>query len=261
MFDAIKDAEVIDFNDKEAVSLKIKFAPIVSQTSASVKNEGRTVSVSDFTVSVKDTLLFVVGEKYKVGFAIVGTNANTNSGLVHIDFNETLETEYVGEAVFKVNQTASFEIPVLAEGEYTLVSYISTADGIRSSGYQPVKFTEAKRYEEKMGNVNVVIDSNNSGELLLSISGVSEIEVKPELAEGVVHSYSDMFAALEKEAYLYGFVDETAVLEMSADGITWTSLTGSETTLEDGSYRLKYSIKNGNVTSQGYVYTVYNKIV
>ena len=68
-----------------------------------------------------------------------------------------------------------------------------------------------------------------------------------------------MFTALEEKAYLYGFVDEGAILETSADGKTWTALTGNEATLESGSYRLKYSIKNGSSVSEGYVYTAYTK--
>lgn len=259
MLDAIKDAEVIDFNDKEAVELKINFAPIVSQTAVSVKNNGLSVSVSDLALSVDDTTLFVVGEKYKVNFAIVGTADTSSAGLVHIELGQTPSVAYADADTFKVNQTATFDIPVVSVGEYTVVAYISTEDGIRSSAYQPLAFTEVTRYEAKQDGVNIVADKKENGQLVISISQISDVEVSVALPEGAAHSYADMFTALEEKAYLYGFVDEGSVLETSADGKTWTALTGNEATLESGSYRLKYSIKNGSSVSEGYVYTAYTK--
>ena len=258
MFDAIKDAQVIDFEDKEAVALNIKFAPITAQNATSVKNDGLSVSVTELSLSVEDTLLFVVGEKYMVNFAIVEVSENSNSGLNHVELYESLSVEYTDEEVFKVSQSASFEIPVLAEGKYTVVAYISTEDGIRSSGYQSVAFTEVNKYEKAHGNLNVLIDKGTDGTLSISVAEISEVEVAVEFPSETVPSYTDMFLALEKEAYLYGFVDEGALLEKSEDGVTWVSLTGNETSLEGGIYRLNYSVKNGNDASVGFVYTVYN---
>ncbi len=257
-YEKIKDAEVIDFSDKQTVELNIKFAPITAQTAADVKNDGMTVSVSELELSVEDTLLFVEGESYTVSFALVGTGDNAASGLSHITLTEPLTAKYNGEDVFKLKQTASFEIPVLAEGGYTLVAYISTADGIRSSDYTKVIFTELTPSQTKHDNLSVALSKNEAGELVISCITVKDIQVEIEPLEGGAgHTYATMYEALSKEIYKYGFVSEEAVLELIGEDESWTAVAESEDALASGRYRLKYSIKNGDSIAEGYVIAEY----
>lgn len=257
MLEALKDAPVIDFEDKEAVELNIKFAPITAQTAASVKNDGLTVSVSDLELSIEDTTLFVVDQAYTVNLAILGTGDNASAGLTHIELAEPVTVKYADEDVFKVKQTVSFEIPFLAAGEYTIVAYISTDDGIRSSGYTDLVFTEVTPYQTKEGNISVAVDKNSAGELVISQVEINDIEVSISLPESGAHTYATMYEALSAEAYKYGFVADGAVIERLGEGDVWSALTGDETAIEDGTYRLKYNIKNGTLLAEGYVYTNY----
>lgn len=258
MFDEIKDAEVVDFSSKDLAELKMQFAPITAQTATSVTNNKLTVTVNDLQLSVEDTLLFVAGEKYRVSFAIIESSATTSAGLNLIELEESLNVEYTEADNFNVTQTASFDIPLLAAGSYTLVAYISTEDGIRSSGYVPVIFTEVAKHEEEQDALSIIIDKKEDGTLFVTIEEISDVKTEVTLPEEKAPSYLDMYKALEEKAYLYGFVAEGAQLEISTDnGATWSALTGEETELTNGTYRLKYSIKNGENSTEGYVYTDY----
>jgi hypothetical protein len=256
MLDAIKNAEVIDFENKEVAELRIKFAPITSQNALSVTNDGLTVNVSGLELSVADTLLFVVGERYTVNFAIALAKNSTASDLTHIELSEAVTVEYTDTDSFTVTQTASFEIPILGEGEYTLVAYISTEDGIRSSEYQPVRFTQIKPFEHTGGSARIALGSGSNEAMSIVISATSDIQVALN-NNGSALTYSDIYAVLEREAYLYGCVNEGAALEFSSDGEVFTAVKDTEGSLADGIYRLKYSNKNGDAISEGYVYTTY----
>ena len=66
-----------------------------------------------------------------------------------------------------------------------------------------------------------------------------------------------MYEALCAAAYSYGFVENGASVEMlNADG-TWSALSGEETALASGVYRLAYSVHNGSSVTEGTVYTEY----
>lgn len=257
-YEKIKDVEVLDFSNKKQIELNIKFAPITAQTAASVKNDGLTVSVSDLELAVSDTLLFVVDEAYTVNFALVGTGDGASSGLNHIELKEPLTTVFKDGEGFKVKQTASFDIPVLGEGGYALVAYLSTADGIRASDYTELVFTEVSAAEEKHGDISVALSKNTEGKLVISCVAVKDIQAELEpLEEGAAHTYATMYEALSKEIYKYGFVAENAVLEILGEDEAWTALTESEDALESGTYRLKYYLKNGEAMVEGYVFTEY----
>lgn len=229
MFTVIENAEVIDFEDKAAMDLKIRFAPITAQTSADVRNDGLTVSVTDLELAVEDTMLFVVGESYQVNFAIAPTVGNEGMGLTHIELAESLLTGYEDEDVFRIKQTASFDISALAEGQYTVVTYISTADNIRSSGYQVLTFTDITPYQIKQGDISIAIEKSEAGELIISMLKVSDVEVEVNLPEATSHTSADMLAALTEQAYVYGFIEDDTPLEFSQDGENWTAVTVEET--------------------------------
>lgn len=254
-YDAIKDAEMIDFSNTEIMELNIHFAPITAQKATAVKNEGLLVSVTELALTVEDTTLLVENEPYMVNFALVGTGSQ---GLTHVTLGETQTASYDGGSTFTVTQTTTFEIPVLVPGDYTVVAYISTADGIRMSGYTDVVFTAVALYEGKQGNLAIKVGQGSAGQLAVSYEYIREIEVGVTFENEQV-TYAAMHAALSEAAYTYGFAMEEAMVEVKGEGDTWTSLTGQEETLVTGTYRLKYQIKNGEMHIEGYVYTQYVK--
>ena len=256
LYDTVKDGEVIDYSDKAAMELNIKFAPITSQKASSVKNDGLAVSVTDLSLSVEDTTLLVENEPYMVNFALLGKKS---SGLVHIEIEGSKTTAYAGEKPFAVSQTASFVIPALSPDEYTVVAYISTADGIRMSGYTELVFTEVAEFEERTGNIAVKTSKGSEGELVVSCEQILDVEVSIAFDTETV-SYDDMYSALSKEAYNYGYAAEGAEIEVLLDDGNWAALAEEEkAVLNPGTYRLRYEIKNGDSIVEGYVITQYAK--
>jgi hypothetical protein len=215
------------------------------------------VTVKGLELGIEDTLLYVEGEKYTVNFALVRKGASGTAGLSHIELSERVETVFEGGKSFKLSQTTSFELPLLAEGEYTLVAYIATYDGIRSSEYTAVKFTDVTDFEAKEGALKVVLKKNTENELSLTFSVIREVEIT--LEEGN-RSYADMFGELSREAYPYGFVSEDTVIELLGESGEWTAVSEGEAALPSGTYRLKYYVQNGDDTVEGYVYAAHTYI-
>ena len=282
MYEAIKDAEVIDYSDKAAVELAIRFSPIGAQSATAVSNTGLTVSVEELKLTASDTMLFVVGEEYSVYFALVGADKTLN----HIYVEEPTGTAYAEGESFTVSGGATFDIPVLGEGEYTLVAYISTKDGIRSSDYTPLAFTALTEGEIKVNNYKVNIVKGSSNEAKLTFTEITDFEVTVPAPDSGAHTASTMLEALSKKIYNYGFVAEGAVLEMLLPDESWAAVPTAEGSneaestepaeapegdastdtpenipaeepLADGTYRLKYNVKNGDKVKEGYIFTVY----
>lgn len=253
MYEAIKNGEVIDFSDRELIELRIRFAPITAIT-ATARNTDMRVSVSDISLTVSDTLLYVEDEPYVVNYALVGIGAAT--GLTHIATENAATTVYTGGDSFTVSGSAVLDLPILAAGAYTLVAYISTADGIRASEYVTIPFETVTPVATTQGNIAATVARADTGALLLSCAYVTEAIVEIALPESGTHSYDTMYTALAAQAYAYGFTAENVVVEM-LDGETWTPLAGSEEALPAGQYRLQYRIQNGESLIEGYVITTY----
>ena len=255
--EGIKDAEVLDFTNKELIELHINFAAITSQSAASVSNDGLKINVSDLVLGIEDTMLYVVGEKYTVNFALVAKGSESASGLSHIRLGDGLSAEFTGGKSFSVKQSVSFDLPALAEGEYTLVAYISTHDGIRSSGYTALEFSKITDAEETQGAKKLSVVEGEGKSLVLKCEINREIEVI--IGEGN-RSYADMYAELERLANAYGFVKEGAALEKLCEDGEWTVVSDGEEYLSSGTYRLGYYIANGESTTEGFVFTKYTYV-
>jgi hypothetical protein len=296
LYATVKDGEVIDINDTEAMELNIHFAPITAQQAATVQNEGLAITVTDLSLTIEDTALMIEDEPYMVNFALVG---KSSAGLTHIPVEGSKTVAYTGGSPFTVTQSARFEIPALYFDEYTVVAYISTADGIRMSGYTPLIFTEVAEYESRAENIAVTVRAGDNGALAVICERILDIRVDLTF-EGDTVSYAAMYNALAERVYLYGYVAEGAELEMLAEDGTWTEVEHSaskpaegesdttdttETTepaihgtesedarpepdkeeqhpeaeiiLKSGTYRLRYEIKNGDSLIEGFVYTEY----
>ena len=261
-YDKIKDAEILDYSSKYLIELNIKFAPITAQTSASVYNDGFVVNVRDLELTVNDTMLYVVGEKYTVNFALVKSGDTSSADLVHIDLAESISTEFKGGKSFSVKQTTSFELPTIDfelgddVSEYNLVAYISTADGIRSSGYTELVFTKLTPVERNVGVVNVGIVVNDESKLAVVYSENREIEVS--ISEGAKTS-TEMYEELAKAAHKYGLIEEGASLQVLGEDGDWYDVENSEEPLPDGTYRLHIRCydRNGDTELLGDVQTKY----
>lgn len=126
-FDAYRDYPEIDANDVSATQLA-SFAELVDATATVSVAEDKTVTVTDAGACVTDLTLFERGENYHLAFALMG-----GGGLIHLSGYDKVETVLEGDRLELATEHTTFSVAGIAAGEYVIVMYASTADGIRSS--------------------------------------------------------------------------------------------------------------------------------
>ena len=255
IYEDVKDVETIDISDEETYELNISFAPIAQAGAASLTNNALTVSAEQISLTVNDTLLFVVGGEYTVGFAILPLS-NDGAGLIHLEGVETAKTKYNDTDSFTLTVSAEFEIPPLAIGEYTLVAYVATTDGIRTSAYTPLAFTEIVGYEVLNGRTKTAVTEGQNGNLHIAITEVVDVEMKLDDAT-VAHTAATLTDELSRVIFDFAFVAEGATLEVLGEDESFAPVPEGTEPLASGTYRLKYSIENGEKTSEGYAFVNY----
>ncbi len=250
LYTAVKDAEVLDISDTERIELNIKFAPITACSSQGVSLDAGKVAVGSLSLTVEDTTLYVEGEPYKVMLAL----ANAKGGLVHVDMANTSSTNYANEETFTVTASQlAFTLPELSVGDYTLVAYIATSDGIRASAYTPVAVNDIANMPISLQSMTVSAAKGEAGVLTLAYTRAGDFAVDLTTEERV--DYEAFKALVSKKAFEYGTPSD--IIEV-ASGDTYAALTGEETEIADGTYRIAYINENGDKATQGYMYINYS---
>lgn len=222
LYETIKNDPVIAIDDVN-FELHINFAPIAEMTVDADPLEGDVVQVQNITLTVSDMTLFVDDEPYMVNFALL---EESGSGLIHIEVENSNRTTYTGGQTFTVTAAqVTVKLPTLPHSSYKLVAYISTEDGIRASGYK------------EFMDIAVTPDS-------------------PALTTETKVDYATFYTMVCEVAYQYGIPDQ-GLLEMKAEDGTYKSMTGAETEIATGDYRLAYTLSNGDSETSDYVYVSY----
>ena len=256
---AVKDRPAVGRYDYDMLSSLIRFSELtdvsVAASSFSVTDGIASVSVTDLSLTIDDTLLMVDGGAYRIAFALIPADG---SALIHLGLPNVTPVVYQRAETFTVTQSQTFSLPLMPAGSYSIVAYIATYEQeIRSSAYQKLTVKELTVSEFEKDNVSVTAALQSDGSLVLTY--VSDIDVETTLnrtgAEAL--SAAEMTDYLSQLAYQYGFAAEGAQVEMLTEGDVWTAIKGDEEALTDGTYRLKYDLVNGSFTLEGYVSVVY----
>ena len=249
LYEAVKDAPSVDANNRQEMELAMHFAPLTANTATGVVMNGTTVTVQSVTVGIEDPTLLVENEPYRVEFAL----KDANGALVHFEQTGAAATAFTGTLPFNVTANdLTLTLPVLAAGNYTLVAYLSTADGIRSSAHAPVAVERAENTESDLGTV-VLHGTVQNGTLSLVYTSKTNINVA--LTSDTALDYNAFEALMKTEAFTYG-IPADGLIEMQS-GDTFTPMTGSETAVSSGTYRIVYTIENGSTHVQGYLTVTY----
>ena len=251
LYTSVKDASVIDFSDKVAVELNAHFGEVSVQSFSETVHSGLSLSIGSLTLSISDTLLFIENQGYTINFAL-----SSESGLVHLEQKTGNGTALFtkGETFSVTIENVTMDIPVLIDGEYKMVAYIATDDGIRSSAYTPFAFevvdTES---ENKIEKSRIVAEKLSGGELVLTYTTVPDVNTSLSY-EGTL-AYEDLYSQIAGIACEHGIPSNNNI-EMLTDveNMVYTSLIGDETEITSGVYRLAYNMQNGEKTVEGYIY-------
>lgn len=247
-YTTVQDAQVIDIADTNAMELNINFAPITSSSFSGATLNGATVSVQNASLTIEDTTLYVNDESYKVTFAL----ANSQGGLVHADMENTHKATYTGERSFTVTaEGIQFTLPSLAPGDYTLVAYISTNDGIRASNYTAVTDVNVSELPLNVQNLSVSATKDSSGATVITYQYLTDFSV--ELTTESI-GYQQFAEQVYQLVFNYGTPAELIEVKLND---SYVALTGNETKVDSGTYRIGYKVANGTSTVEGYVYIQY----
>ncbi len=257
LYENVKDAEVIDFNNEEAMELNMSFSPVTVVSSGNATFENMTAAVSGLQLKITDTTLFVKDQAYIVNFALVKIGGESGE-IIHLETKSSTEIVYSNTETFTVGTAkTTIEIPVLDEGRYTLVSYVATSDKIRASQFVPVVFTEIPSEPTDLGGVTVSAEKNENSELILSFA--KNIDVYVQIPTESELDLASLRLLLEEEAYKYGVASENPLEKYDAENDSFISVAEDETSIEATAYRLAYSVENGDVTRSGYIYASYSE--
>lgn len=249
-YTAIKDVEAIDFEDMQKVELNVNFAPIVKGAFEGGVLRGTELTVGSISLTVDDTTLFVKDEPYRIMLAL----ENASGALIHPEQQTSASTVYAGEKSFSVSGAdIRLVLPLLAEGNYRVVAYIATSDGIRSSAYIPVVFEQAEQLPVTMEHSELSARVGEEGTLTLTYT--DKVDVYTKLTSREKLTYEAFAVLVNEEAFLYGTPIEGSV-EM-LQGESYAPLTGNEEEIADGTYRIAYTVSNGEIKKSGYLYLSY----
>ena len=241
----MKDAEVIDFDDKKMMELNMSFARISLDASSGIKATGAMLSVENVSLSTDDTLLFVVGEGYSVAFALL----DSEGGLVHLGSSDK-SVAFNSGSVF-VSGGIETELPRLAEGEYTLVAYIATADGIRAS--KPVVLTggSAEGDNVRYDDMNMSVSISENGALTVKVGITADTET--EIQAGSSVTLTELTEIVSEKIQLYGVPVGAPIERLDSESGAYAVIDDG-TEITEGAYRVGYEKMLDGNTVTGYVY-------
>ena len=251
LYDTVKDAETVDLGDTAAVELNAYFAKTSVKDYRDTLHSGLNVSIGSLTLSIDDTFLFLEDRPYTVGFALA-----SDAGLVHLEKKTGDGTAiFTNESSFSVTvENVTLELPALVDGEYTLVAYIATDEGVRSSAYTAFAFdTVSTESEVMIEKTKLTAKKADDGGLVLTY--ITMTDVHTALSYEGSPDYKTLYTLIAGIACEHG-IPSGSNLEMLTDpeNEIYTAMTGSETELANGTYRLAYNVKNGEKSADGFIY-------
>lgn len=245
-YNAIKDKQVISYKDQKAMNENMYFADVTFRKDMVISNEGFTINLSESEVSVKDTLLFVDKEYYKLVLGLM----NEEGVIIPLSVENENSTQFVKGSEFKTTQQLSVSIPELDEGKYVLVAYVATKDeGIRVTN--PILVKGEFKQSNKVGTkFNETITTNEDKNLVLTVEESNDVyqTVEEKL------TYKQLEQKLAEIAYQYGSLNDSLKVEEFKNN-TWVVVdvkNNEDSLCSSGQYRLEYEVASSN--TNGYVY-------
>ena len=233
IYNSVKNNEVVKLRDQGQLSNEYHFSNLTVVSNGSITNSEFNIKIDGLALKAEDTNLFVSNEKYKIEIGFALEEDNEFIGIYRLNSNAKA-IEYTGSS-FEATLSADISVPTLESGNYTLVAYIATEDGIRVTN--PIALTgeiSAAR-NDLNGLANELYSSN--GIIKLSSSKTDNINIV--LANK--YTYDELYEELEMYAYKYGMTANSQLEYYNGTG--WLVL-DSGADIQSGVYRLAYITNN-----------------
>ncbi|MBO5356776.1 MAG: hypothetical protein J6A95_03325 [Clostridia bacterium] len=249
--------EVKDFpkaETKQRLSKDAKFADIANLVMGENTYRDGKITVSNVLITITDTALFEAGLDYtlKLGLALCDSEGNpisVNTVVLKSD-NEKVSKYSGGEMVLSAG--GNFEMPKnLSQGDYALVVYASTKDGIRVSEMEKLAFVEIS--EGKLSSTAMDIEITNIDNSLHATYTIkNERRISMEATKDS-YSYTEVRRAIMQEILAYGYPDSEATLQYENG-----TEVDTDATLGKGTYRMIAYLNTSDGLAQSYVYLTIN---
>lgn len=247
----IKDKPVVKRNANSDDLSSLDFADIKSCDAGNVVLDSGNVSIGSIGLTVDDTTLFEKGCSYVIALALVPARSNDT-----VVVAKSASTVYDGKAEFTVSGSSiTFDLPDLEEDEYKIVAFIATADGIRVSDCYLLGFDLVSQEEISSIGKRIFIQSTASASgktVTLTYQNTTDRIVDMESSKPL--DYDTFIEKVSAAVFVYGTPDNENVEKLS--GGDYVTVDSSED-IASGTYRMAYTINNGEYSTHGYVYIHY----
>lgn len=238
LYKKYEDYPVTKMNGQWEIDDSYSFADLDIISNGSITNSETSLIIDNISVEIEQNSLLTNNTDYQICFAFAKENNNQYYDLYNLDFENPLTYEYnqnklVDNSKFKLTQKATIELPLLEDGEYTLVAYIATAsEGIRVSNPTSVHGEVNETTQNKEGFINI-LKNDTDNKINISSSKTSTIN----LSLDGDYTYEELYLLLESYAYKYGRVTGTDLEKENNN--SWESIDNNSSILK-GKYRLLY---------------------
>ncbi|MBQ9081760.1 MAG: hypothetical protein IJY26_03910, partial [Clostridia bacterium] len=232
----------------------LDFASVAALTGNASYKDG-ALSVENLSLSVNDLTLIKEGERYQLVLALAKKEDGELKDSLVVPFENASPTivTYAGEESVTVTQTATYTLSdKLSSGEYAVVAYAATADGIRVSRLKELTFTATTEgtLEYTGASVKATLTAENT--LHFNYEMKVDLWISAD-EEKLIYTKEEMTSLLLTYVLSYGYPMEESVLELY-DETSKTGVAAQEGELASGVYRLKYYRLQGEEKMEGYVY-------
>ncbi len=233
IYNSVKNNEIIKLKNQGQLSNEYHFSDLIVVSSGSITNSKFNIKIDGLALKAENTNLFVLNEKYKIELGFALEEDNEFIGIYRLNSNAEA-IEYTGSS-FEATLSTAISVPTLESGNYTLVAYIATVDGIRVTN--PIALTGeiATARNDLNGLANELYSSN--GIIKLSSSKMDNINIT--LADK--YTYYELYEELKMYAYKYGMTANSQLEYYN--GTDWSVL-DSSANIQSGTYRLAYITNN-----------------
>lgn len=249
--------EVKDFpkaETKQKLSSNAKFADIANMIMGENTYDNGKIIVPNVSITITDTALFEIGFDYtlKLGLSLCDSNGNPISvNTVALSTDKENATKYSGGEIV-LSAGGEYDLPKnLSQGDYVLVAYASTNDGIRVSEMKKLSFVEIS--EGKLDSTAMDIEIKNvDNNLHAAYTIKNERRISMEATKDS-YSYSEVRRAIMQEILAYGYPDSEATLQYENGEMVEIG-----ESLSRGTYRMIAYLNTSDGLAQSYVYLTIN---